>query len=158
VKHVEVILRRKVESLGDIGDLVRVKPGYARNYLLPKGFAYLATPENKRRLEQERARALEAEAREREAALALAAKLDGLSITFQVMAGEEGKLYGSVGAADIVEKLGELGFEIEKRQVGLEEPIRTLGAYSVPIKLHPDVRPEVKVWVIKEEGASPGSA
>lgn len=156
MKTTEVILRRKVEKLGEIGDVVRVKPGFARNYLLPQGLAYLATEPNKHRLEKERTRALEAEAHERASAEAVAAKVQDVSLTFQVLAGEEGKLYGSVGAGDIVERLAELGFDLEKRQIGLEEPIRTLGAYTVPIKLHPDVQPEIKVWVIKqEEGESP---
>ncbi len=155
MRPVEVVLRKKIENLGEIGDIVRVKPGYARNYLLPQGLAYLATPENKRRLEQERRLALEAEAVEREAARQLGAQVEGLQITFQVLASEEGKLFGSVGPADIAEKLEEAGFQIEKRQVGLDESIRTLGAYTVPIRLHPDVHPEIKVWVIKqEEGAS----
>ncbi|MGH7545628.1 MAG: 50S ribosomal protein L9 [Gemmatimonadota bacterium] len=156
MKTTEVILRRKVEKLGEIGDVVRVKPGFARNYLLPQGLAYLATEQNKHRLEKERTRALEVEAHERASAEAAAAKVQDVSLTFQVLAGEEGKLYGSVGAGDIVTRLGELGFDLEKRQIGLEEPIRTLGAYTVPIKLHPDVQPEIKVWVIKqEEGESP---
>lgn len=155
MKTLEVILRRKVEKLGEIGDVVRVKSGYARNYLVPQGLAYLATPENKRRLERERRRALEAEAQAREGAQVLAAKVEGLSLTFQVLASEEGKLFGSVGPGDIAAKLEEAGFSIEKRQVGLGESIRTLGAYTVPIKLHPDVQPQIKVWVIKqEEGTS----
>ena len=156
MKTLEVILRRKVENLGEIGDIVRVKPGYARNYLLPQGFAYLASEENKHRLETERARALEAESRERTLAGEAAKQIEGLSLTFQVLAGEEGKLFGSVGPADIAARMKEMGHAIEKRQVGLGEPIRVLGAYTVPIKLHPDVQPEIKVWVIKqEEGASP---
>lgn len=155
MKTLEVILRRKIENLGEIGDVVRVKPGHARNYLLPQGLAYLATEENKRRLERERARALEAEARERGAAEEAARRIEGLSLTFQVLAGEEGKLYGSVGPADIAARLEEMGHRVEKRQVGLGEPIRALGAYTVPIKLHPDVHPEIKVWVIQqEEGTS----
>lgn len=156
MKTLELILRRKVEKLGEIGDVVRVKPGFARNYLLPQGLAYLATEQNKHRLEKERTRALEAEAGERAKAEATAARVEGISLTFQVLAGEEGKLYGSVGAGDIVARLKEMDLDLEKRQIGLEEPIRALGAYTIPIKLHPDVQPEIKVWVIKqEEGASP---
>lgn len=156
MKSVEVILRRKVAKLGDIGDVVRVKPGFARNYLFPQGLAYPATPEHKRRLEQERARALEAEASERESAQALAAQIEGASMTFEVLAGEEGKLFGSVGPGDIAHRLKEMGYPIEKRHVELDEPIKTLGAYTVGIRLHADVGASVKVWVIRqEEGAAP---
>jgi large subunit ribosomal protein L9 len=150
-KTQDVILRRKVEYLGDVGDVVTVKAGYARNYLLPQGLAYPATEESRRRLEQERAAALAAEERDRARAQAVAQRLDGVSITFAMRAGDEGKLYGSVGPRDIAAKLSEQGFEVHGRHVHMTEPIKALGVYSVPIRLYPEVEASVKVWVIKEE-------
>lgn len=151
-KSVEVILRRKVENLGDVGDVVSVKVGYARNYLLPHGLAYHATEESRRRLEQERAAALLVEERAREDARAVAQRLDGTSITFSMLAGEEGKLYGSVGPRDIAARLNEEGFDVHGRHIVMKETIKALGVYSVPVRLHPDVEVSVKVWVIKEAG------
>lgn len=150
-KTVEVILRRRVGNLGDVGDVVDVKAGYARNYLLPQGLAYHATEENRRRLEEERDRALAEEARARERAETLAGRLEGESITFSMRAAEEGKLYGSVSPRDIASQLEEQGFPVEARQVRLVEPIKALGVYAVPVQLHPDVESSIKVWVIKEE-------
>lgn len=151
-KTVEVILRRKVGDLGEVGDIVNVKAGYARNYLFPQGFAYQATVENRRRLDQERAAALLAEEKERQDSQAVADRLEGVSITFSMLAGDEGKLYGSVGPRDIAAELSGQGYDIHGRHVVLKEPIKTLGVYSVPIRLHPDVEAAIKVWVIKEEG------
>ncbi len=151
-KTIEVILRRKVGELGEVGDFVNVKAGYARNYLVPHGLAYQATEENRRRLEQEREAALAAEEKERETAAELAAQIQGVSITFSMLAGEEGKLYGSVGPREIAHELGDQGFDVAGRHVVLNEPIKALGVYSVPIKFHPDVQSAIKVWVIKEEG------
>jgi large subunit ribosomal protein L9 len=150
-KHLEVILRRKVENLGDVGDVVSVRPGYARNYLLPQGLAYAATEQNRRRLEQERATALLAEERDRSNARALAERLEGASITFSMLAGEEGKLYGSVGPRDIAAQLSEQGFDVHGRHVVMKEPIKALGVYSVPIRLYPEVEASIKVWVVKRE-------
>ncbi len=151
-RNQDVILRRKIENLGDVGDLVTVKPGYARNYLLPQGLAYVASEQNRKRLESERAAALLAEELDRNNAKEVAQKLEGVSITFSMLAGEEGKLYGSVGPRDIAGQLAEQGFDIHGRHVSLVEPIKALGVYSVPIKLYPEVEASVKVWVIKEEG------
>jgi large subunit ribosomal protein L9 len=150
-RNLDVILRRKVANLGDIGDIVTVKAGYARNYLLPQGLAYQSTDANRQRLERERTAALQAEERDRTNAQALAQVLEGVSITFSMLAGEEGKLYGSVGPRDIAGKLSESGYEVEPRQVLLQETIKMLGVYSVPIRLYPEVEASVKVWVIKEE-------
>jgi len=146
----EVILRRAVDSLGRPGDIVTVSPGYARNYLLPRGIAYQATEGNKKRIAQEKARLEAAEAERREAAEAIAKKLEEVSITFSARVGDEGKLFGSVTSADIAEQLATQGFEIEKRQIDLHEPIKVLGVYRVPIRLHADVHPEIKVWVIAQ--------
>jgi large subunit ribosomal protein L9 len=145
----EVILRAAVENLGHPGDIVTVSPGYGRNYLLPRGLAYAATTGNKKRMEQERQRLETAEASRRTTAAQLGERLEQVSLTFSARVGDEGKLFGSVTAADIVHQLEGQGFDIEKRQIDLHEPIRSLGVYRVPIRLHADVKPEIKVWVIK---------
>lgn len=146
----EVILRQAVDNLGHPGDVVVVSPGFARNYLLPRGIAYQATEGNKKRISQEKARLEAAEAERRAAAESVAKQLEEVSITFSARVGEEGKLFGSVTSADIVEQLEAQGFTIEKRQVELGEPIKTLGVYRIPIRLHADVHPEIKVWVIAQ--------
>ena len=145
----EVILRQAVENLGKPGDLVAVKAGYARNYLIPRGFALPATEGNKKRIEQQKARLEAAESERRAAAQQVADRLEQVSLTFSARVGEEEKLFGSVTAADIAQQLQAQGFEIEKRQVDLHDPIKSLGVYRVPVKLHADVKPEVRVWVIK---------
>ena len=146
----EVILRQSVDNLGQPGDVVTVSPGYARNYLLPRGVAYAATDGNKKRIAQEKARLQAAEAQRRESAEELAKRLEEVSITFSARVGDEGKLFGSVTTADIAEQLAAQGFEIEKRQIDLSEPIKALGVYRIPVRLHADVRPEIKIWVIKQ--------
>jgi large subunit ribosomal protein L9 len=146
----EIILRHAIENLGKPGDVVTVSPGYARNYLLPRGFAYEATPGNLKRISQEKSRLEAAENERREAAQQLASKLEEVSLTFSARVGDEGKLFGSVTAADIAQQLEAQGFAIEKRQIDLHEPIKALGVYRVPVRLHADVRPEIKVWVIKQ--------
>lgn len=146
----EIILRQAVENLGKPGDVVKVKSGYARNYLLPHGLAYEATPGNLKRIQQERDRLDAAENERRAAAQAIAEKLEQVSLTFSARVGEEGKLFGSVGAADIAQQLEAQGFSIEKRQIDLHDPIKALGVYRVPVRLHADVKPEVRVWVIKQ--------
>ena len=146
----EVILRHAVENLGKPGDVVTVKNGYARNYLLPHNLAYEATPGNLKRIQQERARLEAAENQRRDAAQEIATKLEQVSLTFSARVGEEGKLFGSVTGADIAQQLEQQGFHIEKRQIDLHEPIKSLGVYRVPVRLHADVKPEVRVWVIKQ--------
>ena len=146
----EVILRQAVDNLGHPGDVVTVSSGYARNYLLPRGIAYAATEGNKKRISQEKARLEAAESERRGAAEELAKRVEEVSITFSARVGEEGKLFGSVTAADIAQQLEAQGLSIEKRQIDLHEPIKALGVYRVPIRLHADVRPEIKVWVIKQ--------
>ena len=145
----EVILRQAVDTLGHTGDIVKVSSGYARNFLLPRGIAYEATPGNKKRLEQERARLEAAEGERRGSAQELATKLEQVSLTFSARVGEEGKLFGSVTTADIAHELEKQGIHVEKRQIDLHEPIKALGVYRVPVRLHADVKPEVRVWVIK---------
>ena len=146
----EVILRQTVEKLGNPGDIVSVSNGYARNFLLPRGVAYEATEGNKKRIAQEKARLEAAEGQRRETAQEFAKRLEDVSITFAARVGEEGKLFGSVTGADIAQQLELQGHHIEKRQIELHEPIKALGVYRVPIKLHADVKPEIKVWVIKQ--------
>ncbi|MCR4341120.1 MAG: 50S ribosomal protein L9 [Gemmatimonadaceae bacterium] len=143
-------MRQAVDNLGHTGDIVNVSAGFARNYLLPRGFAYEATAGNKKRMEQERERLEGAETSRREAAEELAKKLEPVSLTFSARVGEEGKLFGSVTTADIAHQLEGQGFKIEKRQIELQEPIKALGVYRVPIRVHADVRAEIKVWVIKQ--------
>jgi large subunit ribosomal protein L9 len=147
----EVILRQAVEKLGQPGDVVKVSPGFARNYLLPRGIAYAATAGNLKRIAQEKARLQAAEDERRGGAQTIAARLEAVSLTFSARVGEEGKLFGSVTASDIAEQLHAQGFEmIEKRQIDLHDPIKALGVYRVPVRLHADVKPEIKVWVIKQ--------
>jgi large subunit ribosomal protein L9 len=146
----EVILRQAVENLGHPGDIVKVSAGYARNYLLPRGFAYEATAGNRKRIAQEKQRLEAAESTRRSSAQELATKLEQVSLTFSARVGEENKLFGSVTAADIAQQLESQGVHVEKRQIDLHEPIRSLGVYRVPIRLHADVKPEIKVWVIKQ--------
>ena len=123
----EVILRQAVESLGKPGDVVKVSNGYARNYLLPHGVAFEATPGNLKRIQQERERLEAAENERREAAQAYATKLEQVQLTFSARVGEEGKLFGSVTSADVAQQLEAQGFHIEKRQIDLHEPIKALG-------------------------------
>ncbi|MGV3707466.1 MAG: 50S ribosomal protein L9 [Gemmatimonas sp.] len=146
----EVILRSAVDKLGHPGDIVDVSSGYARNYLLPRGVAFLATEGNKKRIALEKSRLEAAETERRDAAAAVAEKLAEVSVTFAARVGEEGKLFGSVTTADIAHQLEAQGFHIEKRQIELNEPIKTLGVYRVGIRLHADVKPEIKVWIIKQ--------
>lgn len=147
----QVILRERLENLGQPGDLVDVKSGYARNYLIPKGFAYEATAGNVKRIESERAGRAKRDAATLNEARQRAASIEGVSLTFNARAGQEGKLFGSITAGDIADKLAEQGITIDRRQIDLDEPIKALGVTSVPVRLHAEVRPELKVWVIQED-------
>jgi large subunit ribosomal protein L9 len=147
----QVILRDRIENLGEAGDVVDVKPGYGRNYLIPKGLAYEASAANVRRMEAERAAQGRKEAETLGEARTRASALEGVSLTFNARAGQEGKLFGSITSGDIADKLAEQGITIDRRQIELDEPIKSLGVHSVPVRLHSQVRPEIKVWVIAEE-------
>lgn len=144
----EVILLEKVENVGSIGDQVKVKPGFARNYLLPKGKATLATPENIAKFEARRAD-LEAKAQaEVERAQARAAKLEGIVLTLQANSGPEGKLFGSIGTVDIAAACAAMGIEVERSEVRLPDgPLRVVGEHEVELHLHSDVSVPVKVVV-----------
>ena len=147
----QVILRDALDTLGAAGDIVSVKPGYARNYLIPKGLAFEATDANVRRIDREKAKIQQRAADQLTEARKQAQGIEGVSVTFNARAAEEGKLFGSITTGDIAEKLAEQGVQIDRKQIHLDDPIKSLGVFSVPVRLHADVRPEIKVWVIKEE-------
>ena len=147
---IEVILREDIKTLGKAGEMVRVKPGYARNYLLPQGLAYEATEGNKKRIAAEtRARGVRGAAEKTEAERA-AAKLSAVSLTIPGKAGEEGKLFGSVTAQDVADALGREGHAVDRRRIELEHPIKSLGEHLVSVRLHPEVHAEVRVSVVAE--------
>jgi large subunit ribosomal protein L9 len=147
----ELILRADVPKLGRRGEIVKVTDGYARNYLLPRKLAVKATAGNKKTVEQEKAAAVRREAVEHGEAQQLAGQLQGVSVTVARKAGEGNQLYGSVTNADIAEALHAKGFSIDRRKIHLEEPIRILGEFEVPLRLHHEVNVTVKVEVVREE-------
>lgn len=145
-----VVLREDIDKLGRRGEVRDVAPGYARNFLLPKGKALPATDGNMKRVEQERRRYAVLQAKEKEDAAAVGRRLAGVSCTIVRKVGENDQLYGSVTASDIADYLEKEGIAIDKRRILLEEPIKALGIYTIPVKLHADVQGEVRVWVVKE--------
>jgi large subunit ribosomal protein L9 len=146
----EVILREDIKTLGRAGELVRVKPGYARNYLLPQGLAYEATEGNKKRIAAEsKARAARGQAEKAEAER-IAGALSAVSLTLSGKAGEEGKLFGSITAQDIADALAREGHTVDRRRIELEHPIKTLGPHAVVVRVHPEVHAEVRVSVVAE--------
>ena len=147
---IEVILREDIKTLGRAGEMVRVKPGYARNYLLPQGLAYEATEGNRKRIAAEtRLRAAKDQA-ERTEAERMAGTLSGLTLTLKGKAGEEGKLFGSVTSQDIAEALASQGYSFDRRRIELEHPIKTTGTHAVSLRLHPEVHAELRVSVVAE--------
>jgi large subunit ribosomal protein L9 len=155
MSQVKLILREDVPSLGDAGELVSVKPGYARNYLIPQGKATFATEANVRELEHQR-RVVEAKLAKDLASLAAVRKhVEGLKLEIKARAGEEGKLFGSVTSSQIAELLAENGVKVDRRRVQLSEPIKELGEHSVGVKLHRDLVAQVKVTVSAEEASAP---
>jgi large subunit ribosomal protein L9 len=146
----KVILRKSYNQLGQIGDLVEVKDGFARNFLLPRQIAYIATAGNVRALEEEKQLLAKKEEKELESARKLASELEKVSVTIPVKVGEEDKIFGSVTNQMIAEALKEKNFEIDRRKIDLVEPIKTLGIYSINIKLHTNVTAVVKTWVVRE--------
>jgi large subunit ribosomal protein L9 len=148
----EVILLEKIDNLGGLGDKVRVRPGYARNYLLPKGKAKFATPENIAEFEARRAELERAAAEALAAAEARRDSLTGMVIEIRAKAGSEGKLFGSIGAGDIADAVTARGVEVEKREVRLPEgPLRQAGEYEIEVHLHADVNADIRIIVIGEE-------
>jgi large subunit ribosomal protein L9 len=147
--HMEVLLNEDVENLGHRGQVVRVRSGYGRNYLLPQGLAIEATPGNKRMIEEHRRVLDKRENREKNAAREQGDKLNGVVVSFERRVGEHGILYGSVTAMDIAAALAELGHKVERRKIGLHEPIKEIGEFDIHIKLHRDVAPAIKVIVRK---------
>ena len=150
----KIILKESLPNLGESGDVVDVKPGYARNYLLPQGLAYEASPANIARLEAEQRAREEKAKRDYLEARRRASQLTDQLLTFHAKAGEEGKLFGSVTGADVAERLnaeGGLDFEVDKRTIVLDEPIKELGDFQVPVKLHTDVSVEVGGRVVRED-------
>ena len=146
----EVILKEDVAKLGSRGDVVKVAEGYGRNYLLPRKLAIQATADNKKVIEQMKAAAVRRSAKEKAQAEELAKQFDGVSISFQRRAGEHDQLFGSVTPTDVAEALEKKGFNIDRRKVQIHDPLRTLGEFTIPIKLHKDVTAHLKVVIEKE--------
>ena len=151
MRLVKLILRESVPSLGEAGDLVSVKPGYARNYLIPQGKAIFATESNVRELEHHRRVVAEQVSKELQEFEALRGRIEALSLEVRARAGEEGKLFGSVTALQIGELLGEKGIEVDRRRIDLPEPIKELGEHRVAVKLHREVVAQLKLQVSPEE-------
>lgn len=148
--HTKVLLREDVDDLGARGEIVRVRAGYARNYLLPRNLAVEATAGNVKGIESERAALLKKEAKERASAEAQSEQMSSLNLEFKRKAGEQGALYGSVTSMDIAEALRERGYEIERHRIHLREPLKRLGEYNVPVRLHREVTIDLKVRVASE--------
>ncbi len=145
----KIILRADVDNLGALGDEVAVKPGYARNYLIPQGLAMPATESNRKQFELE-SKKLQAKAdAARGGAEALAAKINGAKVVIEVRVGEGDKLYGSVTAGNIADVLAAQGIELDKRKIQLDQPIRSTGEYTIDVRLHPQVRAELNVSVVR---------
>ena len=149
--QVKVILRESVPSLGEAGDLVGVKPGFARNYLIPQGKAIVASEARVRELEHHKRVVEEKLARELKALESVRKHLESLDIQIQARVGEEGKLFGSVTAPQIAEVLAEKGYEVDRRRIALKEPIKEAGEHRVPVRLHRDLTAEILVKVTPEE-------
>jgi large subunit ribosomal protein L9 len=147
---VEVILRQHVDNLGRRGEVVKVADGYARNYLLPRKLALLATEGNKKQIERERAKFDAIEAEEQKLAAAVAERLTGIDVEIARKVGETDALYGSVTSSDIADALRARGVDVDRKKLQLQEPIKKLGEYDVPLKLHRDVTASVKVRVVAE--------
>ena len=147
----EVVLKEDIENLGHMGDVVKVKDGYARNYLLPRGLVVLANNKNLKALEHEQRMIGQRRERLTKEAQGISDKLAGVSLEFTAKVGEEGRLFGSVTTMDIEKALKEQGFEVERRRIVLDAPIKNVGNYEVPIRLRPEVMPSIKVKVMSED-------
>jgi len=148
----KVILRQDVDNLGEMGSIVNVKNGYARNYLIPRGMAYYASPSALKAFEAEKKQILKRRAEEKSVADEVAAKIAELQISIPMKVGEEGKLFGSVTSQMIADALGSRGYDyIDKRNIVIEEAIKSLGVFDVKVKLHAEVNATMKIWVISDE-------
>lgn len=147
----EVLLMDQVDGLGIEGDIVRVSEGYARNFLFPRGKATEVTEGKKRQIEKKRLERLSQLEKEKSASLELAKKLDGIECTISAKVGDNGKMFGSVGIPQILEKLSEQGLEIDRTKLILATPLHELGVFDVAIKLHPEVTATLKVWIVEEK-------
>ncbi|MFA6572151.1 MAG: 50S ribosomal protein L9 [Bacteroidota bacterium] len=147
----KVILRKDVDNLGIMGEVVTVKTGYARNFLIPREMAYTATDGAMKALQVEKKQWVKRQAQEKSAAEIISNQLSELQVSVSMKVGEEGKLYGSVTSQMIADELTLRGYNIDKRNVLIDEPIRSLGVFDVRVKLHPEVHSTLKVWVISEE-------
>lgn len=156
--NTQVLLREDIDNLGARGEIVKVRAGYARNYLLPRKLAVQATASNVKQIEQERAALLRKEATERAGAEAQAGQMNSLRLTFERKVGEHGMLYGSVTSMDIQEALREKGYEFDRRRIHLAEAIKETGEFSVRVRLHREVNVEIPVIVTAEGGAAAGDA
>ena len=148
--HTKVLLREDVDDLGARGEIVRVRAGYARNYLLPRNLAVEATAGNVKGIESERAALLKKEAKERASAESQSEQMSTLNLEFRRKAGEQGALYGSVTSMDVAEALRERGYEIDRHRIHLREPLKRVGEYTVPVRLHREVTIDLKVRVAPE--------
>jgi large subunit ribosomal protein L9 len=147
----QVILTQDVNNLGKAGELVSVKPGFGRNYLIPNGMAVSASVQNKQRLDHEKAVIARKVAKERAGAQAIADRLNGMTLQFERLVGEDEKMFGSVGARDIADQLKKANVEIDHRWVQLDQPVKALGKYEVPVKLAAGVTATLKFWVVGKE-------
>lgn len=146
----EVILNKDVEGIGKAGQVIKVKDGFARNFLIPNGLAIPVNSVNLKKLEEEKQKKALGLEKTRKEAEALAGKLSGMSLTIPVLTQEEDKLYGSIGAVDILSALKEEGVDLDKDKLTMEEPIKALGIYEIPVKLHSEITAKIKVWVVKK--------
>lgn len=144
----QIILRKELVSLGRTGDVVTVKSGYARNYLIPRGFAYAVTKSNLARLENEKKVLQVRDLKDRRQAGDMHAKLQGLRLSIPVQVGEENRMFGSVTSADIAEAIRQRGIEVDRRKIELDEPIKRVGEFDIPIKLHREVTVIIKLDVV----------
>lgn len=149
-KYMTLILKEDVEKLGDAGEVVDVKPGYGRNYLIPQGKAEIATPGALKQLELIKEKAERRAELDVEAAQELAERLETTSVTIPVTVGEDEKIHGSITNQDIADALAERDIEIDRRKISLDQDVKTLGEYTATIDLLGDIKPQIKVWVVKE--------
>jgi large subunit ribosomal protein L9 len=146
----EVILTKDVQAIGHVGQVIKVKDGYARNFLFPNQLAVPVTAANIQKLEQQKQKKLQELAQLKSESQAFKDKLEALSLTIPVLVQEDGKFYGSVSAQDIAKALKDEGLEVDKHKLDLPEPLKSLGIYEVGVKLHPEIQAKVKVWIVKK--------